>query len=138
MYFSAHLSSGILIGALTKNAPIALGLGFLSHGLLDSIPHHDYSTAKAAIFDLSLGLLVLRFFRTSFLHISEALFWGALGATIPDLEIVFVHALPFYSLPSLYPSHRGLIKHPQRKFPKGVIVQLLTMLISLTLGYLIA
>jgi len=135
MYFSSHLSAGLLAGALVKNPSLALGLGLISHGALDSIPHHDYGTLRAACLDLGLGLVTLRFFRTSFPNLSLALFWGAFGATVPDLEVVLKHLFPNYKLKGIYPSHNGKIKHPQRSFPCGVLAQFIMAIICLSLTY---
>lgn len=137
MYFSSHLSAGVFLGTIAKNSPLALALGLSSHALLDMVPHHDYNNVLPAILDISTGLLALRAFRTTNPEIASSIFWGAFGATIPDIEVAIKHLCPFVSFKSIYPSHTGKIRHPQRKFPQGVLVQILTIASFYTLSIIL-
>ncbi|MDD2430889.1 MAG: hypothetical protein PHD88_00770 [Firmicutes bacterium] len=133
MYFSSHLSCGLLLGALTKSSVGAFGLGLVSHAALDMVPHHDYRSVGGAAIDLVTGLTILSTIRTLFADISGPLFWGAVGATIPDLEVALRHVLPRYNFKALFPSHSGALPHPQRKFPRGVFVQVVLTTVCLFL-----
>ncbi len=46
MILAAHLFLGALIGTAVKSLPIAILLSFLSHYVLDIIPHTEYSIEK--------------------------------------------------------------------------------------------
>lgn len=123
MYFTTHLSCGLFCGALTKNSLGALCLGLVSHAALDMIPHHDYDSVGGAAVDIASGLVILSAMQTLFPGLSGPLLWGAIGGTIPDLEVALRRIFPRYKLRRLFPSHSGLLPHPQREFPKGVLVQ---------------
>lgn len=138
MYFSSHLCTGLLMGGLTNSSVAAFGIGFISHGILDMFPHHDYNSIGAAALDIVIGVITLKIFQANFQYIALPLFWGALGATVPDLEVALKHLLPRYRLKPLYPSHNGLFKHPQRAFPKGVFVQAVVVVFTLFLTWYIS
>jgi len=78
----AHMAVGGALGSLVdgRAAPFALGLG--SHILLDVIPHYEFEKIwiEAAIVVGVLGTMIAAGFAGS------AVFWGALGGVIPDIE----------------------------------------------------
>jgi hypothetical protein len=101
MFLTAHTSAAILIAAKIHNPILAIILGFLSHFVLDAIPHGEGDffsdpkktkkqqlllLAKVAILDLLLASIFL----ASFLYISQPdKMWvfvlTALASWLPDL-----------------------------------------------------
>jgi len=93
MIITPHMLVGAAIGAQTSNIWAAFSFGFLSHFLLDALPHWDYlrkidisksSHRRKMGFDLILGtvsvLIFVWFYPENFLF----LIVGALAALIPD------------------------------------------------------
>lgn len=96
MVLTPHALVGAALASAVPTHPIAgFCLGFISHFILDSLPHWDYDLdffetnsltikdlAKLTI-DLVLGLIIVWFF-------APALIWGALGGLAPDaLQFVY-------------------------------------------------
>ena len=75
-----HAALGAAIGRFVRNKPLAFGLGLLSHGIGDMIPHHDIGPTEAPLLVSTLALIVERHGWNS------PEFWGALGAICPDFE----------------------------------------------------
>ena len=80
-----HVVVGAALGTIV-NAPLsAFWVGVGSHLILDAIPHNEWFPIwlEAAFSFASIGLLCF------FLHSTyPAALWGALGAIVPDIEIV--------------------------------------------------
>jgi len=107
MLVTAHSLTGAFIGKEVGYPPLAFLLGFISHFILDAIPHNDgpddavvrgenepMSSAQYAIVaaDIALTIIVMIYF----LNRGEAtpgFIWGAIGAVLPD----FVDNTPFWS-----------------------------------------
>ena len=109
MVLATHLVTGAVLGQVISNPALALFSGFISHFLLDAIPHWDYHLASLEtnpddkldtkmalnrdfIFDLAkisldliIGVTVL-FLTFKFLNwqINASVILAALGAIIPD------------------------------------------------------
>jgi hypothetical protein len=80
-----HAVVGAALGTLI-NAPLpAFGVGVASHLVLDALPHNEWFPMwlEAVFSAVSIGLLVFALHSTY-----PAALWGALGATLPDVEIV--------------------------------------------------
>jgi hypothetical protein len=120
MILVTHAVVGAGLSAVSRANPLfGFGIGFVSHFLLDAIPHWDYhlesstknneadpldgdfvigrafyrDLVKIAI-DFSAGILISYLFfahGASFLHFLESgILWGALGAMTPDfLQFVY-------------------------------------------------
>jgi uncharacterized membrane protein len=99
MLVTTHGLLGALIGKEVGFPPLAFLLGFISHFLLDSIPHCDgpddvagrdendpNTKAQYALvsFDLLLSLIIVIYFLNVKLA-TPAMIWGAIGALLPDL-----------------------------------------------------
>lgn len=114
MVLATHIIIGGTLGAVSRANPfLAFVVGFLSHFILDSIPHWDYSLSsgskegqsnpldadmvlgKAFIFDLirigmdilvGVGLLTFLFWDGYVGHelFLNSIVWGAIGGAIPD------------------------------------------------------
>lgn len=151
MFLTVHTSSGIIIGSLVQNPILAFIAGFISHFIIDAIPHGDTAfqhektkeerikvMAAAAIID---GLIVITYLCSIFYYHYELLTLSVvaaiLGAIIPDFlmgiymltKIKFLK--PFYSINSLtHYLEDKKIRLPKRiKFLSGFIIQILFFLL---------
>lgn len=92
MLASTHFVSGVTIGLLTNNPAKAFSYGFLSHFVLDSVPHwggvDKYSTyLKVAVCDgFSLIALSALVYKLAPKHKRVSMLAGALGAVFPDFD----------------------------------------------------
>ncbi len=77
-----HMAVGGAVGSLVESRGLAFGLGLLSHVPLDVIPHYEFEKMWLEV------AIVAGFFGTLIAtgHAGTGLFWGALGAVLPDLE----------------------------------------------------
>ena len=110
MTLGTHAAVGGSLAVLVPGHPVlAFTIGFLSHFILDSIPHYDYRIlslekkegdalsvdmkfGKLFIFDLfrigfdaTLGIIFLMFFFYDTPYFSYIIFIGAIGAILPDV-----------------------------------------------------
>lgn len=92
MLASTHLISGAVIGSLVQSPVKAFSLGFLSHFVLDSIPHwgnfssYDKFLKVAVVDGLSLIVLSSVLHKKSAKHKRLTVLAGALGAVFPDFD----------------------------------------------------
>lgn len=105
-----HAALGAAIGRIVKNKPLAFGLGLVSHGVGDMIPHHDIGPTEAPLLASTLGLILLKH------GFNSAQFWGALGAICPDFEHIPAELRkdPRRFEPmeeKLYPTHNSRLPH---------------------------
>lgn len=107
MLMVTHGAVGALIGEHTSNVFLAFLLGFISHFLLDIIPHGDRHDVQAyrtdlnfkkktfliIVFDAIVGICFLIFYFTlACIHQSSRLptvIAGIIGSVIPDLLVAF-------------------------------------------------
>ena len=105
MILLVHLLFGAAIGAAVKNIPLAIILAFLSHYLLDSIPHVDGYPVKitqtrqwykmlvnilAVTLDFCLGILLILIFSKN----QPIIYICALLAVVPDGFYVLNDLIP--------------------------------------------
>lgn len=98
MYITVHAAAGAAIGTFTGNPLLAFIGGFVSHLILDMIPHGDESIKKwklfktarrriaaAAFLDL-LGVMAVLVFIVNYAdwRLLPLLFMGAAGGVAPD------------------------------------------------------
>jgi hypothetical protein len=105
-----HAAIGAAIGKFVHNKPVAFGLGVLSHGVGDMIPHHDLGFAEAPLLIATLARIVQQHGWNS------PQFWGALGAICPDFEHVPAELRrdPRRFEPMAekrFPTHNGILPH---------------------------
>jgi hypothetical protein len=150
MVLATHAIVGGALAVVAKADPVlAFSIGFLSHFLLDSIPHWDYpirsSTKRVAAdpmegdfvigrnfyfdllsvgFDAFVGLLVVTIFFIPLLSIQEFLYtaslWGAIGAMFPDFLQFIYYKLRLEPFKSLQRFH--LFIHAKTRMDKKHIV----------------
>jgi hypothetical protein len=111
-----HAAIGAVIGRVVKNRPLAFGLGVLSHGVGDMIPHHDIGPSEAPLLIGTLARIGLE------CGWNSPQFWGALGAISPDFEHIPAELRrdPRRFEPmeeKFYPTHNNQLPHA--KWPHG-------------------
>jgi hypothetical protein len=141
MLLSIHAAAGALIGQQTNNPLLAFVLAFVSHFVLDAIPHgdqdwiedykgNDQSRAKRIIFLVTLDgfilltLLISQFFYKS-LTPTLSIASGILGGILPDF-LVGCHELSDKLFKNFYQLHfkmHDLIKIKQPSITQGIIFQ---------------
>lgn len=101
MLLSVHATVGSVIGESVSTPLLAFILGFISHFILDIIPHGDEELVKAYRNDFkNRGMLYLIFFDLVstiilmfllfFLHkvsLSTTVIWGLIGGIAPDIMV---------------------------------------------------
>lgn len=102
MTLTTHASLGAVIGHAVGNPVLAFVFGFISHFLIDMIPHGDsgladnykihkkkqkHALAFVAIDAVSAILFVLIIVNTKDLNSVHAFSWGIAGSVLPDLII---------------------------------------------------
>jgi len=101
MLLSVHATVGAIIGDNVNTSLLAFVLAFISHFILDIIPHGDAKIIKAyrndfknkgflylIIFDLiSTIILLALLFYSHKISFSQTVFWGIIGGILPDLMV---------------------------------------------------
>ena len=105
-----HAAIGAAIGKFVRNKPLAFGLGVLSHGVGDVVPHHDVGAIEAPLLAATMA-------RIAHQHgWNSPQFWGALGAVCPDFEHIPTELRRdprrFSPMPEKkFPTHNGKLPH---------------------------
>jgi len=98
MFLTIHASAGIFIGSQTQNPWLAVILGFISHLILDIIPHGDSGIGKhwprrvkikrMALIEVAdtLGIILMTYYLVShnFIALSPAVIAAIIGTALPD------------------------------------------------------
>lgn len=124
-----HASVGAAIGRFTDNAPIAFGLGVVSHMLCDLLPHRDLTPREEAPL---LGVAMTAIAARNGILSPEVA--GAVGAVVPDVENA---ASMFGVIPASamrFPSHQGEHSHG----PKMRTVETQIVLAGICLAFALA
>ena len=107
MFLTVHSAAGLLIAEQTNNIWLAFSLGFLSHFLLDMIPHGDNTLVKEKFkFSdneirllkrltgtdvLIMGVMLLSLYLTGHLPDIWLAAWAVAGTILPDfLQGIYV------------------------------------------------
>ncbi len=146
MLIAAHSISGGVVGEAIGNPFLAILFGFVSHFLLDLIPHFDTTddgklTKRQLILigiDGSIGLAIIVYLLMGYTIDPVSFLAGAFGAIIPDLfdnvklwEVSFRKSKfgePFHAFHELVHSNLN-INH----WKLGAFTQILVILISIFL-----
>ena len=119
-----HALAGAALGALLQDRRKALLAGVAAHLPTDLLPHYHLSdTGEVLTAIASLVFVGLRYGGDS------PEFAGAIGALLPDLEVVAnrLHLLPENS--QVFPTHRGLHGHRQSHPTTEILLALGSLLI---------
>jgi len=150
MFLTPHAATGIYIGSQIPNAWLAFLFGFISHLLLDFIPHGDESlgerwNGKIKVYHLALisgldmivvGLLTYYLIANRIVPLTPAVLAGLAGSILPDYiwglhEITKDKVTGWISSNILSACHHLLpVRLPLKV---GVIIQLTTLLIFMRL-----
>ncbi len=116
---AGHLITGAVLGqALAGDDSAALAVGMASHGLMDALPHHEWSLPEQAVaFVAAAWWLQDAYRRTG----DTRLLWGAAGAVLPDVETV-LRRFGMLRI-AVYPSHNGLTPHGRADRRTGLLVE---------------
>jgi|SRR3989344_1059545 len=146
MILTAHLLLGAAVASQIKYLPLALLMAFLSHYLIDLIPHIEYSIdniskkqwQKSApdilrvILDFLFGILLILIFSNNY----PIIYMGALIALIPDSLTIISSILPNKILSKHDQFHRNKIHFLKyKKIPVfwRILSQLLVVITSIIL-----
>jgi hypothetical protein len=144
-----HLIVGAAIGTVVGSWPLAFAAGFLSHFLLDALPHTDSGTLKnpeergtmklndlvVAGVDLAIALGIMAWL-VRLPEFSASMVAGAFGGLVPDFAHPAFHVMPNLRTQVLtgwyYRFHRaiqGTVDKPQ--WVRGVMIELVVAAIAL-------
>lgn len=148
MLLTIHGAVGALIGEQTNSLSLAFIMGFVSHFLLDIIPHGDRHAEDAvknkkklrkiiyeAIFDTSWGIIFLIvYFTLAYKNHSNfyPVIAGIGGAVLPDI-LVMIYNLNkkyFFRINFLHLKIHEIIKK-EISYPLAIILQILLFFILL-------
>jgi hypothetical protein len=152
MLTTVHLLTGAAIGLAVPNPIWAFAAGFISHFLLDAIPHTDPATLKhkpdrnrftltdyvLGFFDVTAGALIL--FWVLFTLVPQpplaSIFWGALGAASPDFIATgfkWIPALQKNPILGWYYKFDRAVQNPAEKseWDFGIVTQVLAAIVAL-------
>ena len=150
MLLSVHATVGAVIGEQVNTPLLAFLLGFISHFILDIIPHGDEALIKAyrnnfknrgmlylIIFDItSTVLLLFLLFYSAKINFNNVVIWGIIGGILPDILVAIneiTHKL-FKRMHKIhYLTHDSLNKKLNWAMPLkfGLIVQLIIIYLLL-------
>lgn len=143
MIITCHLLFGAAIAQKTQNPALGLFFAFLSHFLLDFIPHQEYGVNfkqkfwKAPLLDFLkvgadflLGILVISAINKNMILALA----GGFAAIIPDVIAVLYFVLPENRIMKIYYDfHGGKIHYFKNKIPAlwGILSQVAVISVSI-------
>jgi hypothetical protein len=101
MFITTHAALGALVGAAVPNRFLSFALGFISHFLVDRIPHGDehmldgYKSGdkvKRAVAYVTIDSVIAMYVSLVILsnaptELHSAMKWGLIGSILPDLLV---------------------------------------------------
>ena len=107
-----HMAVGAAVGTVTDNAAGAALLGLVSHVPLDVLPHYEFEKMWLEVVVVLgvFGAMLAAGLGTS------GIFWGALGATLPDVENLLWRLGVIPDQRKVFPGHSLKLR---RFFPHG-------------------
>lgn len=140
MHWTTHLLTGAGCGCLFNKPAHAFLAGLAGHFLLDIIPHHDPAADVSYVADSALGTTVLTLLAASpGLRDSDMralALWGAIGAGLPDSELVVRLLIHFEDEKYIFPTHNGTLPHSQTTPQVSAILESVLIALSIVLAAL--
>ena len=104
--------SGFAIGAVAPSAAAAFAAGVASHAVLDAVPHRDFLELPVVAVDAAAALTLVGVLASRLPNgVRARAFAGALGAVLPDVEVVAYRAGLLRAERKVFPTHNGQIPH---------------------------
>jgi hypothetical protein len=119
-----HLAVGGALGGCVKQGGLAFLLGVGSHAVLDAVPHYDVEDFRVDLLLTAAGIAGL----LGFGYWCTPVFWGAVGAVVPDLEVLIWRLGLINEKRMIFPSHNRLIRHGARLSVGASVHQVLLIL----------
>lgn len=138
MHWSTHVLTGACWGYAIDSPPAAAAAGIFGHLALDAMPHNDPDKDWGYVLDSFLGasiLAVLFAWRKRDLEWSST-FWGALGAALPDFELLRNVIRRTEPHERLFPSHDGTTPHRETDFRSSMIWEVALFGVSLLAAFI--
>jgi len=128
-----HMAVGAAVGTITDNAAGAALLGLLSHVPLDVMPHYEFEKmwVEVAVVMGVFGAMLAAGLGTS------GIFWGALGATVPDIENLFWRLGVLPDERKVFPGHsprlERFLPHGRTLGPRHALTQVAMIAVSVAI-----
>jgi hypothetical protein len=151
MFLSVHTCAGAVIGRFSPNPIVAFCLGFLSHFLLDAIPHGDLKVYDSYRSGKILRRMVAIFFLDGIFSIYTAtlvlmgnnrfgdemcIAAGIFGSVLPDLFVMFYEITKIKILKKFhvlhFKVHRLIAGKREVPYIFGIAYQVIAMFFLLT------
>jgi hypothetical protein len=136
LHWTTHVMTGASVGYLIGHPVPAAIAGFAGHLALDTFPHNDPESDVPYVIDSAVGVAVLIAIAASpgirAADPHHAALWGAIGAGLPDLELLAKLVTVVHQEDYLYPTHNGLIPHRLMRASWSTLSQV--AVIGVTLG----
>lgn len=135
MHWTTHVTTGGALGFLIGRPGLAAATGLVSHLFLDIAPHHDPETDPGYVVDSLVGVAVLSYLagskRIRRLDPGRAALWGAIGAGLPDTELLLKLVRHVESEEFLFPTHNLTLPHAETDLVTSTISQVALVSVSL-------
>ena len=114
-----HAAIGAAVGAASGNPVLAFLLGAASHAIADTMSHFDFDNVWL---EVVLGVIagVFLWWLGGW---QWAVFFGILGASLPDMEHLLYHVRIFKRKTNYFPSHNPIITHGKEIKPANIVMQ---------------
>lgn len=146
MFLTVHSTIGALIGQQVSTPVVAFILGYVSHLLVDAVPHGDEGLIPAQLDEKSkrnrlvligsldlIGTVLILSSLNHFTPFTTIIIAGSLGAIAPDLlwgfSSLFAKKMPWDFLNVWHNKFHWLLNKPI-SFKFGIIIQLLTLTLT--------
>lgn len=117
MHWTTHVLTGAATGYLIEKRALAVAAGLAGHVALDTFPHHDPEGEVPYVLDSLAGTVLLvalaRSKAVKRVDPARASLWGAVGAGLPDVELLRKLVSSVEPEEYLFPTHNGTIPHRQ-------------------------
>ncbi len=138
MHWTTHVISGAAAGYLIGRPLPAAAAGFALHPLLDAAPHHDPDSDLGYVADSASGCAALALLlynaRTRRTRAGRAAVWGALGAALPDVELLVKLFREVRTEDYIFPWHNGTLPHRQAHPESSTLLQVVVLALAMLLA----